>query len=104
MFNENKTKHSLFTDLTLKEKGLLRLEELLVLAERRMRTKIKHANYCRFTLQIFASSAIYRRDFLQKKMGMLTLKQIENFLLKNAILNTSIDMLYYNDSVTLKTN
>ena len=35
---------------------------------------------------------------------MVTLKQIENSLQKNAILNTSIDMLYYNDSVTLTTN
>ena len=69
-----------------------------------MRTKIKYANYSRSTLQIFASSAIYGRDFLQEKMGMLTLKQIENSLQKNAILNTSIDMLYYNDSVTLTTN
>ena len=42
--------------------------------------------------------------FYRKKMGMVTLKQIENFLPKNDILNTSIDMLYYNDSVTLTTN
>ena len=35
-----------------------------------MRTKLsKYANYSRSTLQIFASSAIYGRDFLQKKNG-----------------------------------
>ena len=44
---------------------MLRLQRLLVLDERRMRTKlIKYLNHSRF---IFATSAIYRRDIFTGK-------------------------------------
>ena len=64
-----------------KEQLMLRLEGLLVLVERRMRTKLNML-ISQVCIANISSSAIYRREFLQGKVGMLTLKQIENFLPK----------------------